>query len=162
MTQKRHSDDTARYLRDVKHAALQLGFELNDTNRATATFRHPNGNKVRITTINTEREARRTIKNLIKASGTTLPLSEDILYRPRKRWHIFRRPLTRAETYQARNALTSHLSWIDQQLDTLLAKKKLDHRAIHNKVGLRELVARELKRTGVYVADYDPERNRRE
>lgn len=161
LTTNRHSDVTNQYQRDVLSAARELGYDIQDTRRPHITScRHSNGNRVFITPVQTKKDAEKTIKTLLEASGTRLPLSDRIANRPRRRFYWLRTPLNRSEMLEARGALMSHLNWIDTQIDTIMRKDKPNFRELQTKIGLRELLAKELKRVGVHIYDYVPEEAR--
>lgn len=148
-------NDNYPYLLEIRKAALELGFPEPDLNTATGVFRaqHPNGNRVQWTKYDgsEKKEARYVIKNLVKASGSKVPLSEEVTAAPKRHGGFLRRALTRRETYQARGQVMSHLEWIDTRLDKERDNSASDGREIGNLLFKRETLVREMKRLGVWL-----------
>lgn len=149
-------NDNYPYLLEIRKAALELGFPEPDLNTTTGVFRaqHPNGNRVQWTKYDgsERKEARYVIKNLVKASGSKVPLSEEIEAAPRRKWAgLLRRNLNRRETYQARGQVMSHLEWIDTRIDKERNNNASDGREIGNLLFKRETLVREMKRLGVWL-----------
>lgn len=139
--------------KEVRNVALALGYRISNPARITR-FWHPNGNIVQanLRDLNNEKAARKKIKQLVKYSGSILPVDSPLA--PRRFPGILRRNLSREESFTARTVLRIRLQRTDAALDAEFNGPTSD-RHLGTLLDTRNTLRREEKRLGVIIHDYN-------